>query len=79
MLPGAPLVVFLMFPLLLLAGLYFLEGRAWRNLCLTGLVFWLALAITWPVLQRDWAALFFPALVIFFWILLAEAKRMFGE
>lgn len=79
MLPGAPLVGFIIVPLLLLAGLYFLESRAWRNFCVAGLVLWLALAIAWPVLYRDWAALFFPTLVVLFWILLAEAKRMFGE
>ena len=79
MLPGTPLAGFLIVPLLLLAGLYFLESRAWRSVCVAGLILWLSLAVTWPVLHRDWAALFFPALVIFFWILLAEAKRMFGE
>jgi hypothetical protein len=66
-------------PIALLAGLCFLESRPWRAFCAVVLVLWLGFAVVLPVIYGDWARLFFPALVIVFWLFMAEAKRMFKE
>lgn len=77
--PGGPLVGFLFIPMLLLAGIYFLDGRGWRFCCTAGLIVWCVLAVVLAVIQRDWIRLFVPLPVILFWIFMAEIKRQFKD
>ena len=77
--PGGPLAAFIYVPIMLLAGVYFSESRAWRLVFSVALIVWLAFAIVLPVVHRNWLRLIFPALVIMFWIFMSEIKRMFKD
>lgn len=77
--PGGPLAGFLVIPIALLAGIYFLDRRGWRILCIVGLILWIGLAVLLAVLRQEWIKLLPPFLVVVFWFLLSEAKREFKD
>ena len=77
--PGGPLAGFMVVPLALLAGIYLLQSPGWRVCCIVGLTIWVGLAIALPVIHREWANLFFPFLVIAFWLVMSEVKREFKD
>jgi hypothetical protein len=78
--PGGALVGSLLcLPIIFLAGIYFLQGGGWRLVCIIALSLWIAGEIVVPVIQHDYAKLFFPFLIILFWFIMAGVDRGFKD
>jgi hypothetical protein len=74
--PGGALVGSLLcLPIILLAGIYFLERPGLRLICVITLSLWIALQIVMIMIQHNFARLFFPGLIILFWVIMAGVER----
>jgi len=74
--PGGTLVGSLIYgPLILLAGVYFLQSSGWRMVCRIVLSLWLIGEVVFPVIHHDYAKLIFPFLIIVLWLIMAGVER----